>query len=328
MRPHAIGRDAAEERQMRILIIGAGAIGGYFGGRLLEAGRDVTFLVRPRRAEQLARTGIVIQSRLGDLALPAPTVTAEALRGPFDLILLSCKAYDLPGAIAAFAPAVGPNSAILPVLNGMRHLEMLAERFGAGAVLGGYCIISSDLDEAGRVVHLNESHMIGFGEQDGAASARIGAITSAFAGARLDARASATILHEMWEKWVFIGAAAGINCLLRAAVGDIVAAGAADLAVALLDECAAVAAGQGFPPSDAALQRIRAMLTAAGSPITASMLRDIERNAPTEGDHILGDLLRRGGSAAKPQGLLRAAAAHRAASAARRARMQAAPAAG
>ena len=118
---------------MRILVVGAGAIGGYFGGRLLEAGRDVTFLVRKRRREQLARTGLSIRSRLGDVDLPAPTVMAEDLRDPFDLILLSCKAYDLDDAMASFAPAVGPSTAILPLLNGVRHIDRLAERFGAQA---------------------------------------------------------------------------------------------------------------------------------------------------------------------------------------------------
>ena len=189
---------------MRILVVGAGAIGGYFGGRLLEAGRDVTFLVRPRRAEQLARDGLVIRSRLGDVERPAPTVVAEALRAPFDLILLSCKAYDLDDAIASFAPAVGRETAILPLLNGMRHLDALEQRFGARAVLGGQCAISTTLDAEGRVLHLNDAHFLSFGERDGAMSARVEAIAADFAGAKFDARASGAILQEMWEKWVLI----------------------------------------------------------------------------------------------------------------------------
>ncbi|HEX8924322.1 MAG TPA: 2-dehydropantoate 2-reductase N-terminal domain-containing protein, partial [Terriglobales bacterium] len=103
---------------MRTLVVGAGAIGGYFGGRLLELGRDVTFLVRPRRAAELARNGLVIRSRYGDVTFAKPkTVLAENLREPYDLILLSCKAYDLQNAIASFTPAVGANTAILPLLN-------------------------------------------------------------------------------------------------------------------------------------------------------------------------------------------------------------------
>jgi 2-dehydropantoate 2-reductase len=281
---------------MRILVVGAGAIGGYFGGRLLQAGRDVTFLVRPRRNAQLAKTGLVIRSRFGDVSLPAPpTVTADALRQPFDLILLSCKSYDLQSAADSFAPAVGPNTAILPLLNGMGHIDYLAERFGAGAVLGGQCVISVTLDGDGHILHLNDTHGLSFGEQNGATSLRAEAIASTFSGANFDSRLSKTILHEMWEKWVLIATMAGSNCLMRAAVGDIVAAGAENLSLALLDECAGIATAQNFAPSAAAMTRNRGMLTMPGSTFAASMLRDIERGAPTEADHILGDLIRRGG---------------------------------
>jgi 2-dehydropantoate 2-reductase len=310
----------ALEHCMRILVVGAGAIGGYFGARLLEARRDVTFLVRPRRAAQLAR-GLSVVSRFGNIDLVAPpTVTAEALHGSFDLILLSCKAYDLGGAMDSFAPALGSRTAILPLLNGMRHLDLLKARFGAERVLGGLCLISAGLDADGRVLHLNDTHLLAFGELDGSRSARVGAITSILSSAKFDARLSEAILQEMWEKWVFIAAGAGITCLMRAAVGDIVAADAADLSSALLDECAAVAARQGFRPSPASIERSRAMLTSAGSPVTASMLRDIEKGAPVEADHILGDLLARAGRPADARWLLRIAYAHVKAYEARRAR--------
>ena len=282
---------------MRILVVGAGAIGGYFGGRLLAAGRDVTFLVRPRRNAQLAKSGLVIRSRFGDVSLPAPpTVTADSLREPVDLILLSCKSYDLQSAADSFAPAVGPNTAILPLLNGMGHIEYLGGRFGAAAVLGGQCVISVTLDGDGHILHLNDTHGLSFGEQNGETSPRVEAIASTFAGANFESRLSKTILHEMWEKWVLIATMAGSNCLMRAAVGDIVAAGAENLSLALLDECAGIATAQNFAPSAAAMTRNRGMLTMPGSTFAASMLRDVERGAPTEADHILGDLIRRGGS--------------------------------
>jgi len=122
---------------MRVLVVGAGAIGGYFGGRLLEAGRDVTFLVRPRRAAELARAGLVIESPNGDVTLPnPPTVQANALAEKFDVVLLSCKAFDLEDAMKSVAPAVGPQTSIIPLLNGMRHLDALEARFGANQVLG------------------------------------------------------------------------------------------------------------------------------------------------------------------------------------------------
>jgi 2-dehydropantoate 2-reductase len=306
---------------MRILVVGAGAIGGYFGGRLLEAGRDVTFLVRPRRAAELAATGLAITSPKGDFRHPRPaTVEAAALREPFDLVLLSCKAYDLDDAICSFAPAVGPDTAILPLLNGMRHLDALEQRFGARAVLGGQCVISAALGDAGRINHLNDAHLISFGERDGARSARTAAIEAAFAGARFDSRPSTMILQEMWEKWVFIATLAGITCLMRAAVGDIVTAGGADLAATLLDECDAIARERGFALRPSVRQRDVAMLTAPGSGFAASMLRDIERGGSTEGEHVLADLLRRGSAPTDAHSLLRTACLHVAAYETRRAR--------
>jgi 2-dehydropantoate 2-reductase len=250
-----------QENGMRILVVGAGAIGGYFGARLIEAGRDVTFLVRPKRAAQLAR-GLRVASRLGDIELhDVPTATAETLREPFDLIVLSTKAYDIDGAMTSFAPAVGPQTAILPLLNGIRHLDLLGARFGAQHVLGGQCLISTAVDPDGRIIHLNDMHLLSFGELDGTRSPRVEAIAATFSGAKFEARLSGAILHEMWEKWVFIAAAAGITCLMRATIGDIVAAGAADLAAALLDDCGAIATRQGFAPNRAVMERNRAALT-------------------------------------------------------------------
>jgi 2-dehydropantoate 2-reductase len=283
---------------MRILVVGAGAVGGYFGGRLLAGGRDVTFLVRPPRAAELAERGLAIRSQLGDVDIPEPpTITADALRQPYDVILLSCKAYDLEGAIESFAPAVGPETSILPVLNGLRQLEILDAHFGGSAVLGGLCIISSALDSEGRIVHFNDLHGLVFGERDGSRSGRVERIAAEFSGCKFEARISEMILQEMWEKWVFIAAGAGLTCLMRATVGDIVAAGAAGLATRLLDECAAIATANGYVPREEWIARSRAMFTTPGSLLTASMFRDIERRGPIEADHMLGDLLRRGGTA-------------------------------
>lgn len=296
---------------MRILVIGAGALGGYFGGRLLEAGRDVTFLVRERRAAQLAKTGLVIRSPTGDVSLPnPPVVLAKDLREPFDLILVSAKAYDLAAAADSFAPAVGPDTAILPVLNGMAHLDYLGERFGARAVLGGQCLISATLDAEGRVIHISDMHLLSFGEQDGKKSDRVQAIAKELSGARFDVNLSGTILQEMWEKWAFIATGAGITCLMRAAFGDIVTAGAGEFTTRLYDECCAIAKANGFPPSETTVKRSLGMFTSPTSILTASMLKDIERNAPIEGDHIVGNLLQRGGGGPSTYPLLRIAYAH------------------
>jgi 2-dehydropantoate 2-reductase len=312
---------------MRILIVGAGALGGYFGARLLEAGRDVTFLVRPRRAAQLAKTGLVVRSRAGDVHIASPPlVLAEDITAPFDLILLGCKAYDLAATMESFARAVGPDTAILPFLNGMKHFDSLAARFGAERVLGGLAMISATLDDAGVVMHLNDAHVLTYGELDGASSLRIDAITAAFAGANFDARATNTIVQELWEKWVFIATLGGITSLMRAQVGDIERAGAAELTIALLAECGAIAAAQGYPPRPAVLERGRSLFTAPGSTLTASMMKDIERGARTEADHIIGDLLARRVGLADERSLLKVVYAHLRTYEARREREQTATA--
>lgn len=279
---------------MRILIVGAGAIGGYFGGRLVEAGQNVTFLVRPKRAAELAGSGLTIRSRLGDVHISRPaTILAGDLHEPFDLVILSTKAYDLENAINSFAPAVGPSTSILPLLNGMRHLDLLDQRFGPAHVLGGQCFIGVTLNQNREIVHLNEFHELAYGERDGSRSGRVEAIATAMSEARFDARLSSSIVQEMWEKWVFIASAA-ITCLMRASVGDIQAAGGADLAAELIEECAAIAAAEGYTPRSEAMERTRKTLTAAGSPLTSSMFRDMEQRLPIEADQIVGDLLRRG----------------------------------
>ena len=306
---------------MRTLVIGAGATGGYFGGRLLEAGEDVTFLVREKRAAQLAEHGLVIRSSLGDATLPNPaTVQANQLRDTYDLILLSCKAYHLPQVMEDMAPAIGPNTAILPVLNGMRHLDLLDVRFGAERVLGGQCVIAATLDAQGIVRHLNQSHGVTFGERDGSRSERVERILASMSKAKFDPRLSTTILQDMWDKWVFLASLASITCLMRAPVGDIMAAtGGEQATLQMLEDCRRVAGHNGHAPGEAVIARARGVLTEKGSALSASMMRDLEQGGPIEADHVVGDLLARSG---EEHGLpmLRTAYAHLKAYEARRAR--------
>jgi len=294
---------------MRILVVGAGAMGGYFGARLAQAGRDVTFLVRPARQARLAQAGLVIRSPLGDAVIERPkTVLATALTDDFDLVLLGCKAYDLPAAIESFAPAVGRDTLVLPVLNGMSHLDALDARFGAARVLGGLCIISAVLDADGTIRHLNDRHQLVFGARRETPAGSIRRVAAALEGAGFDAKASDGIAHEMWEKWVMLATLAGATCLMRGSVGDILPSpGGEAFLLALLDECVSTAARNGAPPRPAVLEQVRRMLTTP-SPLTASMLRDMERNAPIEADHVLGDMVRRAGE--QPVPMLRTAYAH------------------
>src|ERR1700723_3326476 len=269
--------------EMRILIVGAGAIGGYFGARLMAAARDVTFLVRPGRAEHLRRHGLAVTSPLGDLNLPTPPlVSAQSLRDFYDLVILSSKSYDLEASINDFAAAVGPNSAVLPLLNGLRHLDVLDARFGAQRVLGGLARISSTLDADGRIHQLGTFNALAFGPRGGGPKGNIDAVADTLRVSGFDAHLSADILHEMWEKWVFIAAAAATTTLMRAAVGDIVAADAQQIPLGLLQECSAIAAANGFAPREAALSAGRSVLTTPGSVFTASMLRDTEQGSRIE----------------------------------------------
>jgi 2-dehydropantoate 2-reductase len=294
---------------VRILVVGAGAIGGYFGARLAAAGRDVTFLVRERRADQLRRDGLVVTSPLGNLNLPTPPlVSAKELKSSFGLIIVSSKSYDLESSIEDFANGMGPDSRVLPLLNGMRHLDMLDARFGERRVLGGLARISSTLDADGRIHQLGAFNALAFGSRD-SGDAAIDGIAEVLRVPGFDALLSRDILHEMWEKWVFIAAAASTTCLMRATVGDIVAADAQDIPVRLLQECAAIAAANGFPPREAASNAGLGILTARGSTFTASMLRDIEQGSRVEADHIVGDLLRRASNSVQSP-LLSTAYAH------------------
>jgi len=280
---------------MRVLVVGAGATGGYFGGRLLQAGNDVTFLVRGRRAAQLSDRGLVIRSPNGSVTLKdPPIIQAGQISSPFDLIMLSCKAFDLNDAMASFAPAVGPDSAILPLLNGIRHLDLLDEKFGAKQVLGGLCSIIATLNEESEIVQMQPMQSVRYGERDGTMSPRLRAIDAIFTTAIAGAAASGDVLADMWAKWAFLASLATTTCLMRAAIGTILAVpGGRAFILAALDETVAVASACGFPPSGPWFEETRNMLTTEGAPTTASMFRDIEAGHRVEADHILGDLITR-----------------------------------
>lgn len=279
---------------MRILVVGAGALGGYFGGCLIRVGRDVTFMVRPHRAEQLAQQGLHIVSSHGDFSVPVVTVLAGDINEPFDLVLVGVKSYSLDEAMDQFAPAVGPNSSILPVLNGMGHIDRLSAKFGVGPVLGGMANMSAGLDSEGRITQFIPNHDLIFGEIAGGSSTRIRAIEAVIGGAGFDGRASESIMQDMWEKFVQLGLGAGITCLMRASLGDILAApGGGEAKFSLFDECCTVATAAGFPPRSAFIEFDRKLITTADSPLKWSMLRDIERGSTTEGEHVLGDMAAR-----------------------------------
>ena len=306
---------------MRVLVLGAGATGGYFGGRMVEAGCDVTFLVRPARAALLQANGLVVESPLGDIRTPVRTVTREAAGDGWDVVLLSCKAFDLEDAIESVAGAVGAQTRVLPVLNGLAHLDRLDARFGAARVLGGLCAIAATLTRDGVVRHLNRAHTFVFGARSDDQQDFCQELFADVGRAKVDCRRSDAIILEMWEKWVMLATLAASTCLMRAPVGDIMAApGGGDFVTGLLDEIQAIATANGNASRPKPLATARKLLTEPGSGFAASMLRDVEGGGRIEADHIIGDLLRRGTAAGVDTPRLRIAYAHLTAYEARRAR--------
>ncbi len=293
---------------MQILVVGAGAVGGYFGGRLAQADRDVTFLVRANRAREIKANGLQIVSPHGDLTLRPKTITCEHITKPYDLILLGVKNYALSGAINDLAAAVGPETMILPMLNGMRHMDLLIGRFGQHAVLGGVCLVATEVDQEGRIHQLAGFQKLVYGELDGQNTSRLEEVDATLRGAAFDAVISSHIIHDMWEKWVQIATVGAITCLLRGNIGEIVAIpGGAELARWTLRESSDIASASGHPPTTAFLEEQTAQLTAQGSPLTSSMYRDLTKGAPVEVDTILGDLLERGQKFGLPTPILQAA---------------------
>ena len=279
---------------MKIVSLGAGAIGGYFGGRLVEAGCDVTFLVREGRKAALQKNGLRIESQFGNFSGPVHAVTRDEIPAAADLVLLTCKSYDLPSAIEAIRPAVGPLTAILPLLNGMSHIDDLNRAFGAERVLGGFAKIAVTMLPDGTIKHLNDWRYITFGEQSGMMSARVAAVKAVFDTTSVVATAVPDIIAGMWEKLVHLATVAGATAVMRANIGEIARTeeGAA-LMIELLETHAEVAKRAGFAPSAAFMDEFRAILSDRRSASTASMLRDIESKGPIEADHISGYMLRK-----------------------------------
>jgi 2-dehydropantoate 2-reductase len=284
---------------MTILVVGAGATGGYFGARLAQAGRDVTFLVRPRRAEQLRERGLrIVGPGAGADArqeLQPTLVMAGELTAPADIVLLSVKATALDHAIADFAPAVGPQTAVVPFLNGMAHLAVLSKRFGTSAVLGGVVVIATQLNNEGDIVQLSPPASLTIGAQDGTRTTRLQAVYDQLSGAGFDASISDEIIARMWQKWVFIATIGAMTCLMRSTVGGIVAVpGGRDLGPAILAEASAVSAAAGYPVPADAIASTTQMITQAGSAADSSMSRDVAEGRPAEVEEVLADLARRG----------------------------------
>jgi len=305
---------------MKLLVLGAGATGGYFAGRLAQAaheGRttiDVSFLVRPGRAAVLAERGLCVDSPYGSFSIPVRTVLQAELRADYDLVLLTCKAYDLESAIDAVRPALRPDTLILPLLNGLAHYDRLDREFGEARVLGGCCHIAGTVAPDGTIRQMTQLHRITYGlrpNNDARALPWLEALHAGFVQTPVDARLAEDIDQEIWEKYVFLATLAGMTTLMRGSVGDIAAAeGGPALVLRMLDECEFAAAAAGKPSRQRAWEAMLKELTLPGSPFTASMLRDLESGARIESAHIVGDMLHRVVAAGEPAPMLQAAWVH------------------
>jgi 2-dehydropantoate 2-reductase len=280
---------------MRMLVVGAGSIGGLFGGRLAQAGRDVTFLVRAGRAEQLRRDGLQIVSPLGNATVRPKLLASKDIHDAFDVVFLSVKAYSLESAIGDFAPAVSDRTMILPILNGMEHMDTLAAHFGARAVIGGACKAATMLDKQGRIVQLTKLQDLAYGEMDGSRSERVSRLDEFMQGAGFDARISPSIALEMWQKWTLLATLGGVTCLMRGNTGEIEAAhGGREFLTGFLNEVVSVIQAAGAPLGEAFIAATSEALLKSGAPTTSSLYRDLQEGNRVEADQILGDLLLRG----------------------------------
>jgi 2-dehydropantoate 2-reductase len=274
---------------VKILVLGAGAIGGYCGGRLAQAGADITFLVRLQRRAQLERDGLRIVSPTGDATLSVNTVDASEVRAVYDVVLLTCKAYDLDSATDAIAPAMNGRVAIVPLLNGMSHLSRLDKRFGTSSVMGGTCALSVTLGTDGVIRHTDALQAVALGERGRGKSDRGLAIAKAFGATKIPCDLVDDIEQNMWEKIAVLSVLAAATCLFRANIGEIIAApgglDALETAFAVNGEAAARC---GHPLRPAAMEFGRTVLIDARSARSASMRHDLEAGRRVESDHIIG----------------------------------------
>ncbi|MDR6585423.1 ketopantoate reductase family protein [Herbaspirillum sp. BH-1] len=298
---------------MKILVLGAGAMGGYYGARLIEAGQDVSFLVRERRARQLQQEGLVIDSALGNFAGPVKTlVSGTAIAAEFDLILLACKSYDLDGAIETLKPLTGQNTVILPILNGLSTYDSLDATFGRDRILGGVSYIATTLDKNGHIQHQGSNDSLSVGARASSSENIARAFHAAIARTPGLRQFSDNIDQALWNKWAMIAAGAAVTCLMRGNIGQILATAEGESLVRqAITETTSVAGGSGYPLPQVALDQMHKLLLSPASTWEASMARDIAAGmARLEADAIIGDMLTRARQLGIELPLLRAAYCH------------------
>lgn len=286
---------------MKILVLGAGGIGGLVGGRLAQHGADVTFLVREKRQAQLQDGGLRIESPQGDAQVQVKTLLKSQVGPDYDLVMLTAKAYDLDDAIETLRPALAGKAAILPLLNGIAHIERLNKEFGAARVLGGTARMQVTLTPEGVVRQLNDWQTITFGEQDGSESARLQDFKALLAKTGIEAKLSTNIMRDLWLKLVHLATVASATCAMRANIGEIARTpSGTGMLLRLLEINAEIAAQAGHRPDEKFLQTYRDLFATLDAKYEASMLRDLEKGGRIESEQVIGYMLERCRAAGLP----------------------------
>lgn len=283
----------------RILIVGAGAAGGYIGAELIAAGRDVTFLVHPRTMDRLTTSGLRLRDRGETSTTVVRALTAAELHDAYDLIVIAIRANAVTSAIDDVRAAVGPDTRIVPIMNGMRHLSLLVDAFGPERVLGAATRLVTSMTQDGVIEVVTPGIEMQIGQLDGsAASTALQETARQLDVANIEVTIRSDVVMAMWEKFAFIASTAVLTCLIGDEVGPIARAeGGIPLARGVLGEVAAVAAARGYALDDATRAAIEAVLTDTSSTFGPSMFRDMHAGRTIEISVLadLADLARRGG---------------------------------
>ncbi|ADU29673.1 ketopantoate reductase family protein [Evansella cellulosilytica] len=277
---------------MKILIVGAGAVGGYFGGRLIEKGEDVTFLVREQRKQQLQEHGLVINSVHGDVKLHPKMIVGNENDEPFDIVIIATKAYHLEDGLRTVEPFVREYTTIIPLLNGIEHMELLHTYFSPEQVLGGLCFIEATLNKEGAIIQKSNIHSLIFGEWSGKVTDRAKEIENAFSNTKASFQLSENIQQEMWHKYLFISTFSGITALMRSPIGPIRDTMEGRTYIQqLFEEIRITMVEHGAPIATSIVETYMRLIDQQHADMKSSMLRDIEKGAQIEADHLQGYLL-------------------------------------
>ncbi len=281
---------------MKILVLGAGGIGGFFGSHLHEIGEDITFLVREKRKPIIEKKGIQIKSPIGDFSIQPNLITKNQLTPIYDIILLTCKSYNLNEVITDLEPFTG-SGIIIPFLNGQTHLQKLDSHFNKKNIYGGVAYISSNVDEDGVIDHIGKNNKLTFGSRIGKNSDLIKDFYKRCIKTKFDASLSNNIDQDVWEKWIFIATVAGATTLFKTSLDQINRSREGiKFLMGLFHECCQISKLNGFKIRDEVKKIHETFFVDKNSKVKASMLIDMERKSMTEHEHIFKEFINLGNS--------------------------------